>query len=60
VRAAIIQYLSWLGIELDPALNARSAQKISASHSRVHVYVVPTNEGWIIAQQTAELLALPG
>jgi acetate kinase len=58
VRAAIIKYLSWLGIELDPALNARSAREISASHSGVRVYVVPTNEGWVIAQQTAELLAL--
>ncbi len=42
VRAALCEKLSWLGIALDPAANARNAERISTPESRVSVWVIPT------------------
>ena len=56
-RAAICEYLGFLGVKLDPELNAqRGEHKISAEDSKVQVWVVPTNEELMIAQDTAELV----
>ena len=56
-RAAICDYLGFLGVKLDPELNAqRGEHKISAADSKVEVWVVPTNEELMIAQDTAELV----
>ena len=56
-RAAICDYLGFLGVKLDPELNAqRGEHKISAEDSKVQVWVVPTNEELMIAQDTAELV----
>lgn len=52
VRAAICQHLGWLGIALDEGLNQASAPCISSARSRVGVYVIPTNEEWVIARDT--------
>jgi acetate kinase len=49
---------SILGIRLDPEKNKRSAArrlKISAADSKVTVWVIPTNEELMIAQDTAAL-----
>ena len=57
VRAAVCDYLGYLGIKLDPELNAqRGEHKISAEDSKVQVWIVPTNEELMIAQDTAELV----
>jgi acetate kinase len=56
VRASVCQALGWLGAELDEAANARDAVRISSAASRVDVLVLPTNEEWMIARHTAELL----
>ena len=57
VRAAVCEYLGYLGVKLDPELNAqRGEHKISAEDSKVQVWVVPTNEELMIAQDTAELV----
>ena len=45
IRAAVCEYLGFLGVKLDPELNAqRGEHKISAEDSKVQVWVVPTNE----------------
>ena len=57
VRAAVCEYLGYLGVKLDPELNAqRGEHKISAEDSKVEVWIVPTNEELMIAQDTAELV----
>ncbi len=60
VRAEVCQAARWLGVELDAAANAvantAAAQRISTAASRVEVLVVPTNEEWMIARHTAQLV----
>ena len=56
IRARIAEKLAWLGVALDPAENSKHAVKISRSHSRIPVYVVPTDEELMIAQHTLALL----
>lgn len=57
-RALVCRELDELGIVLDPAANAgaQGEAQISAAHSRVQVWVVPTNEELVVAQLTAKLL----
>ncbi len=53
VRKAIVNRLQALGITLDPHANEvkGQVQKISASDSKVPVYVIPTNEEIMIARE---------
>ena len=57
-RAAICEYLGYLGVKIDPEANAKRGfeNKISAEDSKVQVWVIPTNEELMIAQDTAELV----
>ncbi len=57
-RQAICDYLGFMGIKLDPELNAQRGKemKISTPDSAVQVWVIPTNEELMIAQDTAELV----
>jgi acetate kinase len=57
VRERVCAALSWLGIELDQAANARHATCISTPASRVSVWVVPTDEEVVIARATLRLTA---
>jgi acetate kinase len=57
IRARIADWLSWLGVSLDPEANAASAQVISRKDSRITVYVIPTNEELMIARHTLDLIA---
>jgi Acetate kinase len=56
IRARIAERLEWLGVSLDPADNARHAQRISRTDSRIPVYIVPTDEELMIALHTLSLL----
>ena len=58
VRADVCEYLSFLGVKIDPELNKTRGKeiKISTPDSTVEVWVVPTNEELMIAQDTAELV----
>jgi acetate kinase len=56
IRARIAEKLTWLGVVLDPAENAKHAGRISRSDSRIPVYVMPTDEELMIAQHTLTLL----
>ena len=57
-RAAICEYLGFMGVNIDPEKNnCRGKEvKISTDDSAVQVWVVPTNEELMIAQDTAELV----
>ncbi|HEY4761966.1 MAG TPA: acetate/propionate family kinase [Thermoguttaceae bacterium] len=59
IRTAVLDNLEQLGIVLDPAANqsAKDEAKVSAEISRVQVWVMPTNEELIVAQQAAQLLS---
>ena len=58
-RAAICEYLGYLGVKIDPEKNNVRGKEalISTPDSKVQVWVVPTNEELMIARDTAELVA---
>ena len=57
-RQAICDYLGFMGIKLDAEKNNTRGKElcISTPDSKVQVWVVPTNEELMIAQDTAELV----
>ncbi len=57
-RQEICNYLTFLGIKLDPEKNAQrgKAQCISTPDSPIKVFVIPTNEELMIAQDTDRLI----
>ncbi len=56
VRAAVCERLSWLGVKLDASANATGGPCITTPESAVSVWVIPTDEEWMIAWHTASLL----
>jgi len=58
IRGRICEASAWLGIEIDEAANGERLSKISTSHSRISVWVIPTNEELMIARHTGALLGL--
>jgi acetate kinase len=56
IRARIAEKLTWLGAVMDPALNTARELSISRPHSRVALYVVPTDEELMIARHTLAVL----
>ncbi|MBV5297520.1 MAG: acetate/propionate family kinase [Rhodoferax sp.] len=62
LRAEVAEKLAWMGIEIDPQRNAQAiADSVMAIHtpaSRVEVWVVPTDEGVVVAREAARLLQL--
>ncbi|MGM9549360.1 MAG: acetate/propionate family kinase [Faecousia sp.] len=58
MRARICEGLEFLGVKLDPEKNNTRGKEaiISADDSKVTVWVIPTNEELMIAQDTAELV----
>jgi acetate kinase len=57
IRERVIQAAAWLGLELDPAANARGGQRITRATSRIPAYVIPTDEELMIARHTRNLIA---
>ena len=57
-RKAICEYLGFMGVKIDEEKNNVRGKEtlISAPDSKVQVWVVPTNEELMIAQDTAELV----
>ncbi len=57
-RQSVCDYLGFLGIKIDPEKNnvRGKEQLISTPDSKVQVWVIPTNEELMIAQDTAELV----
>ncbi|WP_159952699.1 acetate/propionate family kinase [Rhizobium sp. 18065] len=56
IRARVAERLLWLGFALDPEENATNALKISTAASRVAVYVIPTDEELMIAEECLAVL----
>jgi acetate kinase len=56
IRARVCEGLGFLGVEVDAALNAAGAPRISGDSSRVAVYVIRTDEESVIAGLTRECL----
>jgi len=52
VRRQICEAASWLGVAIDIEANQASARDITASHSKIAVFVIPTDEEFMIAQHT--------
>lgn len=59
-RAAALEGLGFLGIELDPAANAAGGPVASAPDSRVAVLVLETDEEVMIAAQAVEVARRAG
>ena len=59
MRAAIASGLEFMGVKIDEEVNMTCPRgeevEISAKDSKVHVYVIPTDEEMTIARDTAEL-----
>ena len=60
LRAEVIDRLAWMGVKIDMARNQQATgDEIMAIHhpdSRVEVWVVPTDEGRVAAQEAARLV----
>jgi acetate kinase len=60
VRALACEGLDWMGIEIDPAANARTVGgregRISTESSRVEVWVIPTDEELLIARDAVRVV----
>ncbi|MEN9862479.1 MAG: acetate/propionate family kinase [Polynucleobacter sp.] len=60
LRSNVCKKLAWLGVEINEDLNNEAVHnlvlKISSPKSRVEVWVVPTDEGVMIAQEAINLL----
>lgn len=59
IRELVGRRLLWLGVELDALANENNAFKISTPASRVEVYVIPTNEEQLIAEECLSLFNSP-
>jgi acetate kinase len=57
IREGVCRQAAWLGVELDPAANARHGPRISTVSSRVAAWVIPTNEELMIARHTLALIS---
>ena len=60
LRAQVCERLGWMGVEMDPDLNQQATgDAVLAIHrpnSRVQVWVIPTDEGRVAAQEAARLM----
>jgi len=56
MRARIGRYCEWLGVAIEDEANAAHGPRISASASRVDVFVIPTDEELVIARAAKALL----
>jgi acetate kinase len=60
VRERVCLDAEWLGVRLNRAANEANSTRISSPESSVDVLIVPTNEEWVIARHTADVLAARG
>jgi acetate kinase len=54
IRSRICARCAWLGVALDEHANDAAGPRIRAQASRVHVYVIPTDEERMIAEHTVK------
>jgi acetate kinase len=58
IRNRICDGMQWLGIELDEVLNNKSEKIISTQKSKVTVYVIPTDEEFMMAKMVCGVLSI--
>ena len=59
VRARVLEELEWCGLTLDPVRNEQTINRegqITTDSSQLHAYVIPVEEGLLIADQTFNYL----
>ena len=58
IRKQILNNLSFLGVKVDDTANATRGEeiKITTEDSKIQAWVIPTNEEYMIAQDTINLL----
>lgn len=56
IRRRVCSALGWLGVDLDDTANAEGRKLISTAGSRTEALAIPTDEEWMIARHTRELL----
>lgn len=56
IRDRICEDLEFLGIAIDPQSNQTSSEVISPLSNKVQVWVIPTNEEWMIAHHTSNFI----
>jgi len=60
IRSRIAHGLEWMGLSLDDAKNGRTVGgaegRISTDDSRLHAWVIPTNEELLIARDTVRII----
>ena len=59
VRAGVCDRLEWLGVRMDHAMNALRAEgewKVSRTASSVDIYVIPTDEEFMIASDVERII----
>lgn len=57
IRERVCENNEWLGIQINPELNEQNNSMLSDAKSKVKVLVLPTNEEWIIAKHSYQLLS---
>lgn len=63
VRARALEEFGWCGLALDSARNEQTIKgegRITTDDSRLHAYVIPVEEGLLMAQQVAQCLRANG
>lgn len=59
VRARVLEELEWCGLTLDPVRNEQTINRegqITTGNSRLPAYVIPVEEGLLIADETFKYL----
>jgi acetate kinase len=56
VRRRVCTQLQWLGVDFDESANNGNSVRISHADSQTEVLVIPTDEEWMIAQHTQDLI----
>jgi acetate kinase len=59
IRGRICEGLQWFGLKVDPAKNAESVgkeERITTADSKVHAFVIPTDEELLISRDTVRCI----
>jgi acetate kinase len=58
IRTKICLHAAWLGLEIDQTENDNAVTRISTIDSKLSAWVVPTDENFMIAQHTRQLVGI--
>lgn len=57
IRDAVCGHLAWLGVAVNDAANSQNSTRIDASGSQIPIFIVPTDEEQVIADEARSILA---